>query len=449
MQLTETKEELSKTQQIQLDREKYEKELKQEKEKYKLMQEQYKKDMEQKYNEKLQNEMNKVSESLNQKFTKKTKDIENKLNQEYQQKEIEMKKKYNDLVKNKLANDDSNSKINTVHNGIKCEHCFEEPIVGYRYKCSQCPDYNLCQKCEEKNSINGSHPHDFIKIRKEENNDKNTIIKQRFNQKKEIYDDDDDDFNIINGGDDNNINNNKNNNYVNNNNKFNIFKDEDEEDYKFNNNNKKNNNESDNDNMDDYDYNINNVNPNNIGTLLIKENKQNNIFNKDYDNDDNLNKKGYSYECLKMEKEIVIYEGEKYLEIEITLKNNNNLTWPEGVTKLVFDHTSELQGEDTNLEPQKFNEIKTYKIKFEDVDQYPYGRYKSSLYFEVNGEQYGDKIDFTIIINERNEDLDKINEFRKEFYLLSKEDYPDDKILDALNKCKTKEQAFYLLVGIN
>ena len=197
--------------------------------------------------------------------------------------------------------------------------------------------------------------------------------------------------------------------------------------------------------MDDYDYSINNVNPNNIGTLLIKDNKQN---NKNNDNDDNMNEKKYSYECLEMNKETEIYEGEKYLEIEITLKNNSKLKWPEGVTKLVFDHTSELQGEDTNLDPQGFNERKTYKIKFEDVDQYPYGRYKSSLYFEVNGEQYGEKIDFTIIIKERNEDLDKINAFRKE-YNLKKDDCPDDKILDALKKYKTNEQAFCFLVGIN
>ena len=57
-------------------------------------------------------------------------------------------------------------KCETVHDGIKCQKCFQEPIIGYRYKCSVCNDYNLCQNCEEKNSISEDHPHDFIKIRK-------------------------------------------------------------------------------------------------------------------------------------------------------------------------------------------------------------------------------------------------------------------------------------------
>ena len=57
-------------------------------------------------------------------------------------------------------------KCETVHEGIKCQKCFQEPIIGYRYKCSVCNDYDLCQNCEEKNSISEDHQHDFIKIRK-------------------------------------------------------------------------------------------------------------------------------------------------------------------------------------------------------------------------------------------------------------------------------------------
>jgi len=70
----------------------------------------------------------------------------------------EYKEKNNELIGN------SNK---YVHNGIKCKRCFMEPIIGYRYKCSKCKNYNLCQKCEEKNEISEDHPHYFIKIKKE------------------------------------------------------------------------------------------------------------------------------------------------------------------------------------------------------------------------------------------------------------------------------------------
>jgi hypothetical protein len=58
----------------------------------------------------------------------------------------------------------------TVHHGIACDQCGQNPIIGLRYKCSKCQIYNLCSQCEENNSVNGFHPHDFIKMRKSENN---------------------------------------------------------------------------------------------------------------------------------------------------------------------------------------------------------------------------------------------------------------------------------------
>ena len=70
-----------------------------------------------------------------------------------------------------------------MHHGIKCKQCFEESLVGYRYKCSQCNNYNLCQKCEEINSNTGQHSHDFIKIRKEQ------IIINNNNNNQDDYDD--------------------------------------------------------------------------------------------------------------------------------------------------------------------------------------------------------------------------------------------------------------------
>jgi len=35
----------------------------------------------------------------------------------------------------------------TVHHGVTCDGCSTYPIVGNRYKCSVCPDYDLCESC--------------------------------------------------------------------------------------------------------------------------------------------------------------------------------------------------------------------------------------------------------------------------------------------------------------
>ena len=56
---------------------------------------------------------------------------------------------------------DDNIKINKVHHGVICSQC-KENVVGIRYKCYVCKDYDLCEKCEE--IIKEKHGHPMIKI---------------------------------------------------------------------------------------------------------------------------------------------------------------------------------------------------------------------------------------------------------------------------------------------
>ena len=64
-----------------------------------------------------------------------------------------------------------------VHEEIKCEKCFTIPIIGNRYICRICQNYNLCEKCYKINQDSQEHNHQFIKyksktlgkIKKEEN----------------------------------------------------------------------------------------------------------------------------------------------------------------------------------------------------------------------------------------------------------------------------------------
>jgi len=49
-----------------------------------------------------------------------------------------------------------------VHIGVKCDECQTAPIRGIRFKCTQCFNYDLCEVCEPK----GNHPadHALVKI---------------------------------------------------------------------------------------------------------------------------------------------------------------------------------------------------------------------------------------------------------------------------------------------
>lgn len=50
-----------------------------------------------------------------------------------------------------------------THYGVTCDGCSVSPIVGIRYKCTVCHDFDYCETCEEKNSE--THNHSFIKIK--------------------------------------------------------------------------------------------------------------------------------------------------------------------------------------------------------------------------------------------------------------------------------------------
>jgi len=48
-----------------------------------------------------------------------------------------------------------------VHNRVICDGCGVNPIVGVRYKCAVCQDFDYCEKCE----ATTEHPHPFLKIK--------------------------------------------------------------------------------------------------------------------------------------------------------------------------------------------------------------------------------------------------------------------------------------------
>jgi hypothetical protein len=53
----------------------------------------------------------------------------------------------------------ANSEIKE-HPSVVCDNCQVAPIMGPRYKCSVCEDFDFCAKCER----DVKHPHPFLKI---------------------------------------------------------------------------------------------------------------------------------------------------------------------------------------------------------------------------------------------------------------------------------------------
>lgn len=47
-----------------------------------------------------------------------------------------------------------------MHAGVACDGCGVAPILGVRYKCSVCKNFDYCEICEERLT----HEHPFIKI---------------------------------------------------------------------------------------------------------------------------------------------------------------------------------------------------------------------------------------------------------------------------------------------
>ena len=87
--------------------------------------------------------------------------------------EEKIKQSIRELVQSKLKTleksiiEDISKKMDlnppNVHKGIKCSNCGMENIVGIRYKCTVCLNYNLCEICEA--NIDHDEDHVLLKIR--------------------------------------------------------------------------------------------------------------------------------------------------------------------------------------------------------------------------------------------------------------------------------------------
>ena len=74
---------------------------------------------------------------------------------------VEGTKKYSEKVIENLKKINFEKKEPVVHYRYICDGCGMSPIVGIRYKCAVCSDFDFCEKCEAK--MGESHNHPFVK----------------------------------------------------------------------------------------------------------------------------------------------------------------------------------------------------------------------------------------------------------------------------------------------
>jgi next-to-BRCA1 protein 1 len=60
------------------------------------------------------------------------------------------------LNSDSMLNDDKN-KNETVHSNTRCDGCGMDPLIGVRYKCNECYNFDFCSACHQQKKEKGSH----------------------------------------------------------------------------------------------------------------------------------------------------------------------------------------------------------------------------------------------------------------------------------------------------
>ena len=149
-------------------------------------------------------------------------------------------------------------------------------------------------------------------------------------------------------------------------------------------------------------------------------------------------KKVYTFECTNIiNLQQIIYLGMDSAEIPIILKNTGKFNWPQNKTKLIFDPKSQIKGKSVELKPLESNEEQRFNVVINGLAKLKEGSYDAYVWFNVNGENCGKMLTLRVIIKKKEKDpleenMAKIEAFRKEFNLDDKKTYSDEYILDAL-----------------
>jgi len=69
--------------------------------------------------------------------------------------------------------------VGSVHVGAMCDVCGAKPIIGVRWRCLMCDDYDLCDRCRSSGAYNQGHLVEHRMLRKETCNGASTQLGER------------------------------------------------------------------------------------------------------------------------------------------------------------------------------------------------------------------------------------------------------------------------------
>ena len=71
-----------------------------------------------------------------------------------------------------------------VHLGINCNQCKKQNLIGMRYKCFQCADYDVCEDCER--YLNHFHDNSHFFLRIHDTSLYNNLVQQQQQQHQKV-----------------------------------------------------------------------------------------------------------------------------------------------------------------------------------------------------------------------------------------------------------------------
>ncbi len=176
-----------------------------------------------------------------------------------------------------------------------------------------------------------------------------------------------------------------------------------------------------------------------------KNNQNENLFNSIKQEEQ------YSYECLNENLYVRGVKGIKELSIDVNIKNNGKLDWPkEDIFLKSDDKNSQISSKLIKIISLKTGWISEERIVFNNLDKISPGLYKSYIYLNINGKNYGNPmiIDIEILENEEEKKMNNlINKMRNEYQLPFNE-ISDEYLKNALIKNDLDSaKAFQYLFG--